>query len=99
VAGIFYCPHKPEDNCACRKPKTGMLRSAEKDLGLSLKGAPFIGDSLRDLQAARIHGCVPILVRTGKGTYTEQELDPVAWHGMAIYDNLAMVADALLGEG
>ena len=96
VAGIFYCPHKPEDGCACRKPKTGLLLEAERSLGLSLVGVPFIGDSLRDLQAARAHGCRPILVRTGNGKLVEPDLASQEWSHVAIYDNLSDVAEALL---
>lgn len=70
IAGIFYCPHVPQDGCQCRKPGTGMLAAMEAELGLSPRGAVFIGDSIKDLQAARAYGCQPVLVRTGKGAAT-----------------------------
>jgi D-glycero-D-manno-heptose 1,7-bisphosphate phosphatase len=70
IAGIFYCPHLPQDECACRKPATGLIKAIEQELELSAVGAPFIGDSLKDLQAARAHGCMPNLVKTGKGQKT-----------------------------
>lgn len=70
VEGIFYCPHAPEAGCDCRKPKTGLLSAIEESLGESLRGMPFVGDSLRDLQSAVAYSCRPILVTTGKGADT-----------------------------
>ena len=58
IAGIFYCPHRPDENCDCRKPATGLLRAIERELGESVAGCYFIGDSLKDLQAGRAMGCV-----------------------------------------
>jgi D-glycero-D-manno-heptose 1,7-bisphosphate phosphatase len=70
LSGIFYCPHLPGAGCACRKPATGLIESIERAVGLSAADAPFIGDSLKDLQAARSYGCKPNLVKTGKGSKT-----------------------------
>ncbi|MEH6580642.1 MAG: D-glycero-beta-D-manno-heptose 1,7-bisphosphate 7-phosphatase [Halioglobus sp.] len=70
IDGIFYCPHLPDAGCDCRKPRTGLLASIERELGLPAKGAIFIGDSLKDLQAARAFGCKPMLVQSGKGEQT-----------------------------
>ena len=65
-----------ENNCDCRKPKPGMLLDIAKRFNVDLKNIPFIGDSLKDLQAAQAVGAKPILVRTGKGekTSTDQRL-------------------------
>jgi D-glycero-D-manno-heptose 1,7-bisphosphate phosphatase len=70
IAGIFYCPHLPGEGCRCRKPATGLLEAIEAELGVSPRGAIFIGDSLKDLQAAQAYGCRPVLVKTGKGRET-----------------------------
>ncbi|MFT6288685.1 MAG: D-glycero-D-manno-heptose 1,7-bisphosphate phosphatase [Alcanivorax sp.] len=70
VSGIFYCPHTPEEDCQCRKPATGLLRAIESELYLSVHNAFFIGDSLKDLQAGEAAGCLPVLVKTGKGMQT-----------------------------
>lgn len=67
IAHIAYCPHAPTDNCPCRKPKAGLIEQIEKALNLSAKGAYMVGDSIRDLQAGIAKGCVPILLKTGKG--------------------------------
>ena len=103
IAGIFFCPHRPEDSCPCRKPATGLLAAIEAELGQSPKGAPFIGDSLRDLQAARDYGCKPILVLTGKGEKTLAQLQSGGAEirdadAIPIYPDLAAAADALLGD-
>jgi D-glycero-D-manno-heptose 1,7-bisphosphate phosphatase len=101
LAGIFYCPHSPDQNCGCRKPATGLLLAAEQALGMSAKGALFIGDSLKDLQAARAHGCLPVLVRTGKGEATLVSLqgahvDLGNADQVAVFDDLAAVARAII---
>lgn len=70
IAAIFYCPHGSHEACACRKPKPGLLYQISEHFQLSLKDVPFIGDSFRDIEAARKVGCQPILVRTGYGEQT-----------------------------
>ncbi len=74
LGGIFYCPHHPDDDCKCRKPKPGILEAIEAEFNTSVQGRPFIGDSLRDLQAGEAKGCQPILVRTGNGEATLKAL-------------------------
>lgn len=103
IAGIFYCPHLPREDCSCRKPATGLLDAIREELGESPEGAIFIGDSLRDLQAGRAAGCRPILVKTGKGTDTFQVLqgqhpaltDP---QDIPVYADLASAARAILAS-
>lgn len=75
VSGLFFCPHTPDAGCDCRKPKTGLLAEIAVTLNADLQGAPFVGDSLRDLQAGLSFGCRPVLVRTGKGLATEARLN------------------------
>lgn len=98
LAGIYYCPHVLEDGCGCRKPKPGLLDRIRADAGVAeLTGVPLIGDSLRDLEAAAARGCRPILVRTGKGRAAEAALhESPHLAGVAIYDDLAAAAQALL---
>lgn len=101
IAGIFYCPHLPGEGCACRKPATGLLQAIERELGISARGAIFIGDSLKDLQAARAFGCQPVLVKTGKGLATLAAIQAndaalAEPDSIPIYDDLAAAARALL---
>lgn len=92
VAGIFYCPHHPDDGCDCRKPATGLLRAIESELGLPLASAVLVGDSLKDLQAAAAAGCRPVLVRTGRGAATLGQLQ-VADQARGIPDTLTVCDD------
>ena len=94
---IVVCPHGPEDGCRCRKPAPGLYERLARHYGISLEGTPAIGDSLRDLEAARAAGATPILVRTGNGRKTEASL-PDALRGIAVYDDLASATRALLAS-
>lgn len=99
VAGIFYCPHTPDDHCDCRKPKSGLIDAIEREFTLSARGAWLIGDSQRDLEAGIDKGCVPILVRTGKGAMTEKKLaadSSSRWRDVQVFDDLAAAATALI---
>lgn len=96
VDGIFYCPHGPDDRCDCRKPLPGLLHRIAHVTGQSLEGVPVVGDSLRDLQAAREVGAVPYLVKTGKGQRTLDKGEGL--EGVPVYDDLSQCVDALLGD-
>ncbi|MBA3598175.1 MAG: D-glycero-beta-D-manno-heptose 1,7-bisphosphate 7-phosphatase [Methylibium sp.] len=65
VDAVFFCPHAPDEQCACRKPLPGLFEQIGERYGVDLRGVPAIGDSLRDLQAARTAGCETHLVLTG----------------------------------
>lgn len=93
---IAFCPHTPDDDCACRKPKPGMYLEIAQRMDLSLSGVPVIGDSLRDLQAAQLVGAKPILVRTGKGERTLAKGDGMK--GIPVFDDLAAAVDSLLAK-
>jgi D-glycero-D-manno-heptose 1,7-bisphosphate phosphatase len=93
IAGIYHCPHLPDAGCECRKPRPGMMRAIERDLGLSVHGAPFIGDRETDIGAARAAGARAILVRTGSGAATEKS---GAAHDVPVFDNLWSAARHLL---
>jgi D-glycero-D-manno-heptose 1,7-bisphosphate phosphatase len=63
---VFFCPHTPEDNCECRKPKPGLMKQIAQRYGIEPRTVPMVTDTLRDLHAARAAGCEPHLVRTGR---------------------------------
>lgn len=94
IAHIAYCPHGPDDDCNCRKPKTGLLDQIQHSLNLkSLQGAWMVGDSNRDLEAGLVKGCHPVLVRTGKGKGTEARGNlGRPW----VFDDLAAFANHLI---
>lgn len=70
--GIYICPHKPDDDCGCRKPRLGLLQKAAKDLGFSLERTFIIGDKPSDMEMGRVAGGTTVLVRTGYGSQTEK---------------------------
>ena len=75
INGIFFCPHRPEDECDCRKPKPGLIYQAQKAYSIDLKASWMIGDSVRDIECARNAGCgYTILVKTGNGKTAEKKL-------------------------
>ncbi len=73
IDAIFFCPHKPEDHCSCRKPNSGMLDEIKNRFNSDLKNVKFIGDSYSDLIAAQKAGATPWLVLTGNGLKTFEE--------------------------
>lgn len=75
---IYWCPHHPQKgfpgerpdlkiDCACRKPKTGLIDQAVRDLHIDLAQSWLIGDTTTDIQTAQNAGLRSILVRTGYG--------------------------------
>jgi D-glycero-D-manno-heptose 1,7-bisphosphate phosphatase len=94
IDAIFYCPHGPDDGCTCRKPLPGLFEEIANRLSVALHGVYAVGDSERDLVAARAVGARPILVRTGKGEKTLRKgksLDNVP-----VFPDLGAFTDALL---
>lgn len=90
IDAIFFCPHAGDADCACRKPRPGMLLEIARRMNAPLEGVPVVGDALRDLQAAAAVGARPVLVLTGKGKQTRAAggLPP----GTEVFDDLAAFA-------
>jgi D-glycero-D-manno-heptose 1,7-bisphosphate phosphatase len=100
--GIYMCPHHPEAKlaayrtaCDCRKPASGLLQQAARDLDLDLAGSYMIGDRWRDLLAGQAIGTAGVLVRTGYGD-TEAQAPPAGAAADAVVDNLAAAASWIL---
>ena len=87
VDGIFYCPHGPEANCICRKPKPGLLYQIAQQFDIDLTQTLVVGDCISDVGAARMANALPILVRTGKGEYTMQHFPETL--DVPVYNDLA----------
>ncbi len=104
LAGIFYCPHGPDDGCYCRKPESGLIEAIEAEFEVSAAGAPLVGDSIRDLQAGLAKGCEPILVKTGKGQRSLEKLQSdggtaetgISLETLPCFDNLSTAADYII---
>lgn len=73
IDAIYCCPHEPEDNCDCRKPKIGMAIKAQQDFGFEFKDCVVVGDKASDVGLGQNIGALSILVRTGKGAREEQK--------------------------
>lgn len=65
IEGVFFCPHKPEDGCRCRKPSVGMLEKATSRYAIDLSKSWVIGDKTADIKLAENFGLRGILVMTG----------------------------------
>jgi D-glycero-D-manno-heptose 1,7-bisphosphate phosphatase len=94
---IYYCPHSPDAGCDCRKPQPGMLRRAEKELNIDLKGSYVIGDKHVDVETAYAVGAKGIQVMTGYGReeYDSHKSSPHQPHFVA--QDLRDAIDAILG--
>jgi histidinol-phosphate phosphatase family protein len=71
ISGVYYCIHRTEDNCDCRKPKSGLVKTAVAELkavGLGIETAKsfFVGDTIRDIETGKNAGLKTILVFSGK---------------------------------
>lgn len=96
---VFFCPHTPEENCACRKPKPGLLQDLIARYGVDPAAVQVVGDTRRDLQAARAAGAQPHLVLSGRASALPAEelqamLDEIP--GTAVHASLGAFADELL---
>jgi len=94
-----YCPHSPEDQCSCRKPLPGLILEALEALNVKANEALMIGDSTRDIQAARAAGVNSILVQSGYGNaevILQKSL--VINPDIKAYPDLATAVDSLLRD-
>jgi D-glycero-D-manno-heptose 1,7-bisphosphate phosphatase len=101
IQSISFCPHHPDDDCDCRKPKDGLYRELGNRLGVSFKGIYSVGDSVRDLMAAKTAGATPVLVKTGNGKKSLKEIQKNPDLGLAdtiVFDSLAAFTNDLLSN-
>lgn len=92
LEAIFVCPHTDADACHCRKPAPGLILNAQHRYGFDLATTYFVGDALRDLQAAQAAGCRAALVKTGKGA----KVTPPA--GVSVFNTILAFAQHFVGE-
>lgn len=80
IRKTFYCTHKPDEGCECRKPGIGMVKMALHSLNKTIKDAKFayfVGDTQKDIQAGQKAGCTTIFVRSGgEARRTKWEFQP-----------------------
>jgi D-glycero-D-manno-heptose 1,7-bisphosphate phosphatase len=103
VTSWYYCPHHPDGKvaqytmtCECRKPATGMLEAAARDLQLDLRASWVVGDQWRDVELAHRAGARSVLVRTGYGRGLEANWPPDIAQPTMVCDDLLAAADHIL---
>ena len=99
IDAVFFCPHTPEDDCDCRKPRPGMMLDIGRRYNTALDQVPMVADTLRDLLAAQAAGCEPHLVLSGRaaglqGDALQQLLAQVP--AAQVHADLGSFADFLL---
>lgn len=68
IKDIFFCPHRPDQGCTCRKPGIGLILQAVEKYGIDTAHSCMIGDSVKDIECAKNAGCgFSVLVKTGNG--------------------------------
>lgn len=92
VDAVFVCPHRPDENCACRKPAPGLFLQAAARFNLALSKSYFIGDAESDVLAARAICATPLLVKTGRGEEHAQLLRRAGMAAPHVFDDLAAAA-------
>ncbi|MBS3135490.1 HAD-IIIA family hydrolase [Candidatus Woesearchaeota archaeon] len=94
IEKIYFCPHKPEDNCKCRKPETMMIKEATKDYSIDIKDSYMIGDDVCDIELSSRVGCKGILVLTGFGKKSLKEARMFSPHYISA--NLEQACDFIM---
>jgi len=99
VDAIYFCPHKTEDACECRKPNPGLLERAAREHGLDLAASWIVGDRYADLEMAHAAGGRGILVMTGYGR-GEYKLHRSGWPRQpdALAENLTEAVRHILND-
>lgn len=96
IGAIYYAPEGPGELSTRRKPAPGMLREAMEQFGADPQNTPFVGDMLRDMNAAVNAGCPRILTRTGKGAKIEAEGIPPQCAPVVVVDDLFAAAEYII---
>jgi D-glycero-D-manno-heptose 1,7-bisphosphate phosphatase len=99
IDAVFFCPHAPEDQCSCRKPLPGLFQDIAERMGVEPAEMYAVGDSLRDIQAARNAGCKTHLVLSGRSAGLD-EAGLARLHELVgevgVHADLAAFADTLI---
>jgi D-glycero-D-manno-heptose 1,7-bisphosphate phosphatase len=96
IEAVAYCPHRPDEHCACRKPRPGLLLTLAWKFGIDLPSSTIVGDALSDLQAGRAVGSRAILVLTGRGREQLMQAASVGHMEFTVVQDLAAAADLLI---
>ena len=97
---VYFCPHRPEEGCECRKPGASLLRQAASNLNLALRRSAMIGDKRLDVETGHGVGALGILVRSGYGRDEERRIEPDAKRVPDfVADDLDQAAEWLAARG
>ncbi len=96
IEAVYYCTHRTDENCSCRKPKVGLIDIAKRGNSIDLANCVFIGDTIRDVNTAKSAGCKSILVLSGK----EKLLNRRNWEAKPdfIFKDLYEAAEFVLSQ-
>lgn len=99
IHDILVCPHRPNENCTCRKPRPGLILEARRRHGIDLDAAVMVGDSAKDIECASNAGVgASVLVRTGNGRQAEETLQRRGITPDGIADDLQAAVDWILNR-
>lgn len=99
IDGLFMCPHAPEEQCSCRKPRPGLIHQAASELSIDLESSVMIGDALTDLEAGSRAGITDrILLRTGRGDDQVRLAESDQHKPFRVFDSLLHAADWLVNQ-
>lgn len=98
IEGVAYCPHRPDQNCPCRKPRPGLLLKLAEEFTIDLEKAVVIGDALSDIEAGQAAGCETILVLTGRGREQLEQANAAGIDDLVVANDLNTAADLLLAN-
>ena len=96
--GMYFCPHAPEENCECRKPRTHLAERAARELEFFPSEGWVVGDNASDIEMGRRLGSATILVRTGHGTAVEATAGSLAHYVVDDLGGAAEVIEKSLGN-
>jgi D-glycero-D-manno-heptose 1,7-bisphosphate phosphatase len=97
IQDIFFCPHRPDEGCECRKPKPGLIWRASQKYGIDLSQTAMVGDNVKDIECAHNAGCGrSLLVRTGNGAEAEKQLASLPLHPDYIGADLLAVVNRIV---
>jgi len=97
VDRVYYCPHRPDEGCDCRKPRPGLLLRAAQELELDLGRSYLVGDAVSDVEAALAAGVQPVMVRTGRGAAQERLLRD-KWPQVPVVADLGKAVEWILRD-
>jgi D-glycero-D-manno-heptose 1,7-bisphosphate phosphatase len=98
ISAVYYCPHRVEDGCQCRKPKPGMLLMAAAEWDLDLTRCYLVGDAMSDIEAGSAVGCTTFLVKTGRGGKALQQRQNWKIQPDFIVEDLAQAVEIILKQ-